>query len=292
MQPDSLNRVLVHVQTHLAEDLSLGALAGLAGLSRFHFEREFQRDAGETVKQYTQRLRLERAAIRLLVDRGSIFGVALDCGFQNHETFSRAFRRRFGVAPRQYRKRGFFEGGRPRRRRTRLMDAPFELSATRVVELGEIHVAFLRHVGPYEDVEESLWGELSQWARRRRVPEPHVLLGIGHDAPGVTPSDRLRFDAALRVPAPFTPRGRIGHQVIGGGTHAVTTHVGGYATLPEAYAQMFPRVLGLRGYRIVGLPCIEIYQTTVIRTQFAFNHTDICIPVERAARARGPGDPV
>lgn len=285
MRPDALNRVLVHVQAHLDADLSLGALARVAGFSRFHFEREFTRDTGETVKQYTQRLRLERAAIRLLLHRGSILDVALESGFQSHETFSRAFRRRFGVAPRQYRQRGSFEGDRVRRPRIRLIEAPFEISATRVVELGPIHVAFLRHVGPYENVGEGLWEELAAWARRRRVPEPHVFLGIGHDAPGVTPPERLRFDAALRVPAPFAPRGRIGYQVVGGGPHAVTTHVGAYATLPDAYARVFPRVVELRGYRVVGLPCIEVYQTTVMRVRFAFNHTEICIPVEKRTRA-------
>jgi hypothetical protein len=72
----------------------------------------------ETPKRYTSRLRLKRAALRLLLLDDGVLDIALDCGFSCHETFSRAFRRRFGVAPQAFRKNGrlplFFP---PRRRR-------------------------------------------------------------------------------------------------------------------------------------------------------------------------------
>jgi AraC family transcriptional regulator len=45
----------------------------------------------------------------LLARRNSILDVALSCGFQNHEVFCRAFRRRFGLAPGKYRARGFLK---------------------------------------------------------------------------------------------------------------------------------------------------------------------------------------
>lgn len=89
--------VLVHVETHLDGDLSTPALAALAGLSPAHFSRVFAAVTGETVKQYTLRVRLERAAYRLLVEPVSAMQVAADSGFGSHEVFTRAFRRRFGV---------------------------------------------------------------------------------------------------------------------------------------------------------------------------------------------------
>ncbi len=62
---------------------------------------------GETPKQFTLRLRLGRAAAMLLTRDDSVLDIALTCGFQSHEVFSRAFRRRFGTTPRAYRQRGF-----------------------------------------------------------------------------------------------------------------------------------------------------------------------------------------
>jgi AraC family transcriptional regulator len=99
--------VLAFAASHLDEDVSLTALAGQAGLSAFHLHRVFRAAAGETPKQFTLRLRLSRAAAMLLTTDGSVLNVALDCGFQNHESFCRGFRRHFGMTPSAYRDRGF-----------------------------------------------------------------------------------------------------------------------------------------------------------------------------------------
>ena len=164
------------------------------------------------------------------------------------------------------------------------MDTPSELSSTKLQTLEDVHLAFIRHTGPYEQVSESLWVELSTWASRHRLSPPFILLGIGHDAPGITPPDKLRFDAAIRVPAPVRATGRIGYQLLGGRTFAVTTHVGPYHHLPEAYRELFSRLASRRDCRVVGLPVVEAYHTTVIRPAHLLNHTDIYIPVERIDR--------
>jgi AraC family transcriptional regulator len=99
-----------YAASHLDEDLSLQALAGRAGLSAFHAHRVFLGTSGETPKQFTLRLRLDRAAALLLVTGNNVIDVALDCGFGSHEAFTRAFRKRFGMTPSAYRARGFAEG--------------------------------------------------------------------------------------------------------------------------------------------------------------------------------------
>jgi AraC family transcriptional regulator len=282
LQADSLTRVLVHIQANLDEDVSLDALAGDAGLSRFHFAREFARFTGETIKQYTLRLRLERAAVRLLLRDASILDTAIDCGFDNHETFSRAFRRHFGVAPRDYRTRGIQRAAAELAPgRTGNTANPTNLSSTKLCRTGDLHIAFLRHVGPYEEVPTTLWDELQAWARTRRIPEPHILVGIAQDAPGVTPASQLRFDAGIRVPPDLVTRGRIGLQTLPAATFAVTTFVGPYSELHTAYTEIMRRLFARDDVRIVGVPCLEVYQTTKLDAQHALNHTDIHIPVEQ-----------
>jgi AraC family transcriptional regulator len=101
---------LAFAARHLDEDLSLDALADRAGLSAGHLHRVFAAAAGETPKQFTLRLRLGRAAALLLSGRQAVLDIALACGFQSHEVFCRAFRRRFGMSPSAYRERGFTTG--------------------------------------------------------------------------------------------------------------------------------------------------------------------------------------
>ena len=279
---DSLLPLLVHIQAHLEGDVGLAALSRKAGLSPFHLQRRFKAAIGETPKAYTSRLRLERAAFRLLVHDSTVLDIALECGFQTPETFLRAFRRQFGRTPSEYRE--WVRGERSAWRDTPADDlaaaAPaFELSATKVIPIRPVHLAFQRHIGPYEAVPESLFDDLDAWAARRGIPGPPVWMGIGHDAPGTTRPERLRFDAALVVPAPFAPEGKIGHQLLRGGPFAVTTHVGPYETLASAYAAIFPRLLALPGYQLVGLPAVEIYHTTRVNVRHRLNHTDLCLPV-------------
>lgn len=269
--------VLVQIQARLDEDLALDRLARLAGLSRFHFLRQFRALTGETPKQYVLRLRIERAALRLLLVRSSVLDVALDCGFQNHETFSRAFKRRFGTSPSEYRT-SFARVERPAAIAAEEASPGCVLSRTKIVELADLTVAFVRHVGPYEQVPGDLWDGLTSC-----TTGPLVLLGIVHDAPGITPPERCRFDAAVKIDdaSSRAVRDSLGIQTIPAGTFAITTHVGPYRTLGEAYRTTFDRVARMTRYQAVGLPCLELYSTTTIDPAYELNQTDLCVRVVR-----------
>lgn len=252
------------------------------GMSPSHFHRTFRCEIGETPADYVERLRLERAAFHLHIQEASVLQIALDCGYRNHETFTRAFRRAFGRSPASYRRwRRQQVTAQPSNRTQSTQESPFALSATKVVRLRQMHLAFIRHVGPYENVSEAPFDELDEWARRELLSGTRVWLGIGHDAPGVTPPDRLRFDAALMVESAFEPSGRIAHQVLEASDFAATTHVGPYSSLPDAYGEIFRRVTSLTGYIFVGLPAVEIYRSVKVNTRLSFNETDICLPVLR-----------
>lgn len=278
----TLTPLLVHIQANLDQDLTLATLGRRANLSPDHLQRVFRAAIGETPKAYVTRLRVERAAFCLLAHESQVAEIAANCGFQNPETFIRAFRRRFDVSPREYRtsQRAAVADWNKERRES-LTGTRYELSKTRLINIRPVHVAFRRHVGPYEDVPESLFDELERWAARRRLKLPRIWAGIGHDAPIATPPVQLRFDAALVVPGPFEPSGLIGCQLLAGGPHAVTTHVGPYETLGAAYARIFPRLATFREYDIVALPALEVYHAARISVRFALNHTDICLPMRR-----------
>ncbi|MGD9740652.1 MAG: GyrI-like domain-containing protein [Bauldia sp.] len=278
---DAVLPILVHVQANLDADLALGTLAARAGYSPFHFHRAFEDEVGETLKAHVLRLRLERAAFRLGFHAGPIVAIALDCGFGGHETFTRAFRRHFGVTPSAYR-RGERSGSDPAAG-PGIMRTPgvSSLSTTRLASLPATHVAFIRHVGPYEKVDPALWTTLRDWSAGRALTAPPVMLGIGHDSPATTPPHRLRFDAAIAVPGPFPAEGAIGHQVLPACLYALTSHAGSYDELASAYATIFARLFARDDLMIVGLPVIEVYHTTRIDPGRAMNHTDIYIPVLR-----------
>jgi AraC-like DNA-binding protein len=86
--------------------VSARALADEARYSVAQYYRKFRKELGETPVELRRRLRLERAAFELTRTGAPIASVAFRAGFTAAETFCRAFRRRFGVAPGQYRRLG------------------------------------------------------------------------------------------------------------------------------------------------------------------------------------------
>ena len=270
---------LVHIQAHLDQDLSLDTLASHVGLSKFHFHELFKSATGETPKAYVERLRLEWAAVQLRIRRVAVVDVALECGYRNHETFSRAFRTRFLTSPREYRKEWF---RLEHDTRTRFQRAPDEaphgtLSATRIVRLSPLTVAFERHLGPYERVSPDIFARVTAWALRRTGGTP-LLLGIARDAPGITPASKIRFDCCVQVPATFTTDGEIGCQRTPGGDHAITEYVGSW-DLGPAYGSILERLGNMPKLDIIGLPAIEIYRTTQVGARDGLARVAIAIPV-------------
>jgi AraC family transcriptional regulator len=74
---DTVAPLLIGVQTHLERDVSLESLAREWGYSPSHFHRLFTETVGETPKAHVERVRLERAAFRVAVERSSFLEIAL-----------------------------------------------------------------------------------------------------------------------------------------------------------------------------------------------------------------------
>jgi len=96
--------LLSWLRDHLAEDLSVPALARQANLSERHFTRVFKAELGVTAAEHVETVRLETAC-RLLETTGrSIEQVARACGFGTPETMNRTFRRRLNTTPGEHRR--------------------------------------------------------------------------------------------------------------------------------------------------------------------------------------------
>src|SRR5262249_24683209 len=99
-----VTRVVRLIEAKPDAAFTLPELAREAMLSPFHFLRTFEDLTGATPNQYVRRVRLRRAAARLLEEPTKILDVALDCGFGDVSNFNRAFRAEFGRSPRRFRK--------------------------------------------------------------------------------------------------------------------------------------------------------------------------------------------
>lgn len=106
---DSLAELGTWIIGHLRQELSVEALAARAHLSPRQFGRRFKQVFGTTPADFVETTRLDAARERLSSPRNSINDIAASVGFTSADAFRRAFERRFGVAPRVYRKRFVIE---------------------------------------------------------------------------------------------------------------------------------------------------------------------------------------
>lgn len=261
--------VLLHCEERLEEPLPLAELAALGGFSPHHFHRIFRHVTGEAPKEHVRRLRLERAVYRLKASPDNVLQIALESGFATHETFTRAFTRRFGIRPSEFRSvlRAYrecvddamatstFAGFTDETPLTLRFD--LHKDPVRVETVPARHLIFVRHHG-YEHLLAGrerpldLWDELFAYADAHGLQySPELLIGITHDDPYVTDEHRIRFDACLPVSGPVAvshPIGRRHHQP---GLCVARRHRGGLEEIAKTFAYigvewLLPDEYGLR----------------------------------------------
>ncbi|MFW5739590.1 MAG: AraC family transcriptional regulator [Myxococcota bacterium] len=273
-----INRALDYIADNLDGDLSLERIAKEAHFSPYHFHRLFRALVGEPLNGFIRRVRVERAATLLLAHpQRSITEVALDCGFSGSATFARAFRDRFGVSASDFRESKIrktdskdrqtqSKGGKasePAARylvdinptHTRRLTMNIEMK-----ELPELHVAYIRHHGPYQEVGEA-FGKLMRWAGAHGLLQrPDVQpLGVYHDNPDITEEDKLRADACVTVPSGTQATGEVGLRTIPGGLFAVAHFEIDKSEFGDAWNQLMGEWLPDSGYEPDDRPCYERY---------------------------------
>lgn len=93
-----------YINEHFRQQLTAADIAAAAGFSPNYLSRKFREAAGIGVHDYLVYTRLRSAASELLSTDRSVTEIALHCGFSDSNYFKDAFKKKYGVTPREYRK--------------------------------------------------------------------------------------------------------------------------------------------------------------------------------------------
>ena len=100
-----ITKALNYITKNKKSDITIDDVATHAGFSTDYFNRIFFAHTGFNIMEYVRFSRLKKAAILLRGTNDDILDIALDCGYEAHESFSRAFKNQYGVSPSEYRKK-------------------------------------------------------------------------------------------------------------------------------------------------------------------------------------------
>ncbi len=98
-----LRRITEYVQDNLSGTLSLAEIAAVAGVSPYHFARQYKQATGETVHQFVLRSRVDAAARLLRRNTLSVGQIAAEVGFAQQSHLAAHFKRVMGLSPLKYR---------------------------------------------------------------------------------------------------------------------------------------------------------------------------------------------
>jgi transcriptional regulator GlxA family with amidase domain len=102
---DRFEQLAPFIRDHLHEELSVERLAQEVALSPRQFTRRFTQATGRSPAAYVLELRTEEARRQLLEGGSNVGEIAMALGFKSDDVFRRAFERRFGLGPLEYRAR-------------------------------------------------------------------------------------------------------------------------------------------------------------------------------------------
>jgi AraC family transcriptional regulator len=283
-------RVLTHIQEHLDGALDLEELARVACFSSFHFHRIFAAMTGETIADHVRRLRLERAAMELRSGAKQVIQVALDAGYEAHEAFTRAFKAAYAVSPTEFRRATgpgallaapsgvHFRQGVPL---TTFNTNHITTKAMKVItkKIKSMRVAYLRHVGPYEDTRQT-WNDLTAGlSADKQIRKSSVFIGMGHDNPAITPAAQLRYDACITVDEQYEPKKPVELQIIDGGEYAVAKNCQ-VEKIKEAFGFLYGKWLARSSRELRPVPSFMVFVDPHKKIPPMKRRVDIYMPLQ------------
>jgi len=290
-----INRVIDYLRGNLDRQVKLEELAKVACFSEFHFHRIFRAVSGETLHNFTNRLRLEKAARHLRFSDRSLTDIALDCGFSSSSTFSRAFRSGYDTSPSQFRKSGEIKKSKIRKELFPEDEYGVPMSAeekraafpVRLIDVPERQVAYIRVAYAFE-MERVLAAlkTVIEWAKSRNLFSQGTLFGMSVDDPHVTPKHLYRYEVCLASSLPFEciegmsklkmPAMRYAAIKVSGDIHRVAT----------AWDYLYRDWLINSAYEPEHASALEVFLDKESAMDWSHFELELCLPVRKPAEMR------
>ncbi|KAA3641696.1 MAG: AraC family transcriptional regulator [Bacteroidetes bacterium] len=293
-----INNVMVYIEDNLDKELSLDIIAQVACFSPYHFHRIFSGITGETINTFINRKRLERSASLLM--KGSelpLSSIAFDMGFNSASSFSRAFKKYYGISPSEFREmpKDQFSKIRKVDRKNSQVDLTFETyicninniknwlemnANVAVKEMPELQVAYVTHTGSFDQIG-GAYERLMRWAGPKGLLSTPDLktVTVYHDDPQVTEISKVRQSACITVDHEIATDGEVGFMKIRAGKYAVGRFEIGVMEFEQAWNSMCVWIAD-NGYQSREKDYYELYHNDHMQHPEQKFILDICIPVQ------------
>jgi AraC family transcriptional regulator len=290
------NTILQYIDDHLDGDLTLEVVSKIAFYSPFHFHRIFKMITNETLNKYVTRKRIEKTAGILLHQKSvTITAIYLQYGFNSNSSFTKTFKKFYGVSPTEFRKSAPSKYSKIRQVESKngqehglfetyicnitnhlnwiTMQAKIEIK-----EMPELKLAYITQIGAKGLA--SAYEKLIKWATPKSLLEYDKLkmVTIYHDSFKITNPDKVRMSACITIAEKFAIDGEIGFRTIAKGRYIVGSFEIGIAEFEKSWTALFIW-MNEKGYKKADSDPFEIYHNNFNEHPQKKCIVDFCIPI-------------
>ena len=193
------NDIIYYIYKYIDTNINLDELSENLGISKFHLHRIFKNEFGKNVYESIKSIRLQKAASLLLTNKHStITQIAKMCGYSSQTAFSKVFKEKFAMTPKEWRN-GAYESYV----RTILSDSASAANSTAefsslkpdIVKMPQMICYYIRHQGYDRSIKET-WQKLHTWTLCNDITE-FMQIGLHHDNPTIIPLNECQYIACI-----------------------------------------------------------------------------------------------
>lgn len=193
------NDLMNYITDHIETEINIDQLATAFGISKFHFHKIFKEQMGVNIYASIKSIRLQKSSNLLITNRRStITEVANMCGYSSQTSFIRAFKQRFGMTPKSWRKGGYviysnkiLSGSET----ASISHADFSSLRAKIVKMEPETAYYIRHRGYNREVM-TVWQKMLAWIYTNEI-KSHKEVGMYHDNPIITPLEHCHYVACV-----------------------------------------------------------------------------------------------
>ncbi len=274
-----INKAITYIFEHLDEDITVDDVAKHCAYSKYYLMRMFKEDTEEALYQFIKRIRLERSALRLKMDKEtSITEIGENYGYSS-SNFSTAFKKHLNQSPADFRKNceeiaessDFYHG-------ESIDSAQADEKAISIEWLQEIWVVYERRKGNYHNLDYEWCDFMKRY--EYLTTEDTLYLDCTIDDPSITDENGCMYELCQSVP-PDHPALKKHPEVLvhkfEGGKYGVYHFKGYPCFLFQVYQEVFCRWLSKTRNRLErNKPVFDIYRKVA---KDGYMEMDICFPL-------------
>lgn len=273
-----MNMVIDYISNHLDEKLDLDKLSCISTISPYHFHRIMKAHLGEPIGSYIIRCRVETSSRLLRYSSHQIDEIAYKMGYDSPGSFTKAFKKRIGVSPTEFRNTKELYTMKTDVANN-VLPKGFSLKP-KIVNRKNKRAIYIRLIGDYQSNDyNQAWEKIWKFIKEKRLfGFNQECLGVSHNDPNITESDKCQYDCCVTINKEIKPEGEIGVKDIDGGRYAAFKFKGSYNYIGAVYDAIFKTWFPVSGYELRNVPSFEKY-IKFSKTNPEKNKTEVYIPI-------------